>query len=371
MLHSGSVAHTIVPSVTSSSSVWSPVMFGHDKLFLLSNAFHCANGLVSSASTAPRHRTSREASVSLGWLPVRVRDAYMASNWPLRIAVASPAADFVAVAGRRGLCVYNVRLGRWRLFGDVQQEEALRVHALGWLGNEHVLVVHAATSERDPGVAAENLVTVGGVAEGDTTGTGTLLGGGGVPASAGADGVPQLPHPLSSRFELFIYRRKHLDERSQVLRPAPPQVPRGLLPVSMEVVQPCDSSGTYTVLMLCHRLLSSAGAGSRRGRRGRGRHSHGHRVASASSGGSDSSSSMDDDDDSTSSDDGDAAFHDNVDDLASRGTLLLVWHMGPTATDSGDAPWTAKIVCSLALPLTNGLVNRVAPLQLARPLARG
>lgn len=53
--------------------------------------------------------------------------AYLADNWPLRHAALSADGTDVAVAGARGLALYNRRSARWRLFGDVSQERCLAV----------------------------------------------------------------------------------------------------------------------------------------------------------------------------------------------------------------------------------------------------
>jgi hypothetical protein len=59
--------------------------------------------------------------------------AYIADNWPvLHVAASDDGAD-IAVAGRKGVALYNLRSRRWRVFGDVSQERAVRCVGLTWM----------------------------------------------------------------------------------------------------------------------------------------------------------------------------------------------------------------------------------------------
>ena len=55
----------------------------------------------------------------------------MAANFPLRHVALSADGDDVAVAGNRGVALYNRRSSRWRLFGDVSQEREIAVQVSG------------------------------------------------------------------------------------------------------------------------------------------------------------------------------------------------------------------------------------------------
>ncbi|KAJ0405339.1 hypothetical protein ATCC90586_008152 [Pythium insidiosum] len=78
----------------------------------------------------------------------QVPAAYAAACAPLRLVALSPTAQHVAVAGQRGLCVFNQRTGKWRLFGNVNDEQDLVVWALAWLGDDVVLASCTRVSER-------------------------------------------------------------------------------------------------------------------------------------------------------------------------------------------------------------------------------
>ncbi|KAL6757945.1 hypothetical protein V8C86DRAFT_1595659 [Haematococcus lacustris] len=66
--------------------------------------------------------------------------AYISANWPLLHTAVSPSGLDIAVAGRRGLALFNRPAERWRLFGDVRQERHISCRALSWLDSS-VLVV--------------------------------------------------------------------------------------------------------------------------------------------------------------------------------------------------------------------------------------
>ncbi|CAG8819979.1 4339_t:CDS:2, partial [Gigaspora rosea] len=52
---------------------------------------------------------------------------YISENWPIKYASISGDGRYIAVAGRRGLAHYNVSSGRWKLFGNQQQEQEFSV----------------------------------------------------------------------------------------------------------------------------------------------------------------------------------------------------------------------------------------------------
>lgn len=60
--------------------------------------------------------------------------AYLGSNWPMREAALSPGGSELLCAGSRGIALFNMRLRRWRLFGNVMHERQLRTRNLpiGW-----------------------------------------------------------------------------------------------------------------------------------------------------------------------------------------------------------------------------------------------
>lgn len=41
---------------------------------------------------------------------------------------------YLAVAGLHGLILYDIRLKKWRVFGDITQEQKIQCEGLLWLG---------------------------------------------------------------------------------------------------------------------------------------------------------------------------------------------------------------------------------------------
>lgn len=60
--------------------------------------------------------------------------SYISQNWPVLHVAASKDGMYLAIAGRQGMILYDLRAKRWRVFGDVTQEQ--RIHCVGllWLG---------------------------------------------------------------------------------------------------------------------------------------------------------------------------------------------------------------------------------------------
>jgi len=68
---------------------------------------------------------------------------YFEAHGSVRLVAANASGDLIAVAAQCGGCVYNRRLGRWRMFGDVAQEKAFSCTAVRWWRNDAlVLLTH-------------------------------------------------------------------------------------------------------------------------------------------------------------------------------------------------------------------------------------
>ena len=57
---------------------------------------------------------------------------YLAENWPITIGSVSSSGQFIAIAGKYGFAHYNTASGKWKLFGDEQQEKSFSVQAMVW-----------------------------------------------------------------------------------------------------------------------------------------------------------------------------------------------------------------------------------------------
>lgn len=76
-----------------------------------------------------------------GWERLRVPPKYLAHTWPVRHSAVSDTGDWVACAGSKGAAICaRRRVGKWRMFGNVNQEAMVAARSLAWYG-EHVLCI--------------------------------------------------------------------------------------------------------------------------------------------------------------------------------------------------------------------------------------
>ncbi|KAF9229601.1 RIC1-domain-containing protein [Gyrodon lividus] len=80
------------------------------------------------------------------WQHIKIPQAYLAANWPIRYSALSSDGRLVAIAGRRGLTHYSSTSGRWKLFSSVTQEQAFAVKG-GLLWFHHVLIAAIEVSK--------------------------------------------------------------------------------------------------------------------------------------------------------------------------------------------------------------------------------
>ncbi|KAF8412210.1 hypothetical protein HHK36_000170 [Tetracentron sinense] len=60
--------------------------------------------------------------------------SYISQNWPVLHVAASKDGMYLAVAGLHGLILYDIRSKKWRVFGDISQEQKIQCKGLLWLG---------------------------------------------------------------------------------------------------------------------------------------------------------------------------------------------------------------------------------------------
>ncbi|KAL6496800.1 hypothetical protein OROHE_027282 [Orobanche hederae] len=73
--------------------------------------------------------------------------SYISQNWPILHVAASKDGMYLAVAGLHGLILYDIRLKRWRVFGDVTQEQHIQCSGLLWLGKIVVVCNYVDSSD--------------------------------------------------------------------------------------------------------------------------------------------------------------------------------------------------------------------------------
>ncbi|TNN81195.1 RAB6A-GEF complex partner protein 1 [Liparis tanakae] len=65
--------------------------------------------------------------------PSQIHSTYLESNWPIRFAAIDTAGQCMAVAGRRGFAHYSLFTRKWKLFGNITQEQNMTVTGgLAW-----------------------------------------------------------------------------------------------------------------------------------------------------------------------------------------------------------------------------------------------
>ncbi|XP_024032194.1 RAB6A-GEF complex partner protein 1 [Morus notabilis] len=75
-----------------------------------------------------------EDTDELKMLHLNLPVSYISQNWPVQHVAASQDGMYLAVAGMHGLIIYDIRLKKWRVFGDVTQEQKIQCQGLLWMG---------------------------------------------------------------------------------------------------------------------------------------------------------------------------------------------------------------------------------------------
>ncbi|KAL0965856.1 hypothetical protein UPYG_G00286660 [Umbra pygmaea] len=101
------------------------------------NLPHGMEGGPLSHPAAPKpNPVSQGLSTLLGhkhWHVVQIHSTYLESNWPIRFAAIDTAGQCIAVAGRRGFAHYFMTTRKWKLFGNITQEQNMTVTGgLAW-----------------------------------------------------------------------------------------------------------------------------------------------------------------------------------------------------------------------------------------------
>ncbi|OWZ13016.1 hypothetical protein PHMEG_00013736 [Phytophthora megakarya] len=67
---------------------------------------------------------------------------------PLRLVALSASGNHMAVAGQRGFCLLNIVTGKWRMFGNVNDEQDMFVYSLFWVGEDAIVVNFTRFTEK-------------------------------------------------------------------------------------------------------------------------------------------------------------------------------------------------------------------------------
>ncbi|XP_043917084.1 guanine nucleotide exchange factor subunit RIC1 [Protopterus annectens] len=156
-------ALTVNPCMSNQEQV---LLQGEDRLYL-----NCGDTLQtatssSSAATNSGHKSVREGSLLsnstldsqglstlLGhkhWHIVQVHSTYLESNWPIRFAAMDSLGQCVAVAGQFGFAHYSLISRRWKLFGNITQEQNMKVTGgLSWWKDCIILACFNLTEQQE------------------------------------------------------------------------------------------------------------------------------------------------------------------------------------------------------------------------------
>uniref|UniRef100_A0A671YCF5 Protein RIC1 homolog n=1 Tax=Sparus aurata TaxID=8175 RepID=A0A671YCF5_SPAAU len=148
-------ALTVNPCTSNQEQV---LLHGEDRLYLTcgdttqvnSNSdahphthLHLRDGSPLHHPPNPDSSLSQGLSTLLGhkhWHVVQIHSTYLESNWPIRFAAIDTAGQCMAVAGRRGFAHYSLFTRKWKLFGNITQEQNMTVTGgLAWW-NDFVVV---------------------------------------------------------------------------------------------------------------------------------------------------------------------------------------------------------------------------------------
>lgn len=107
---------------------------------------HASNCVILYKGHDVADLTALPSDVSL-WQTIQVPNVYLASQWPIKLAVVSSDGKYVAVAGRRGLAHYSVASGRWKTFDDPVAEDDFAVRG-GMCWHQHFAIAAVEAGKR-------------------------------------------------------------------------------------------------------------------------------------------------------------------------------------------------------------------------------
>ncbi|KAM3586524.1 WD40 repeat protein [Umbelopsis sp. WA50703] len=76
---------------------------------------------------------------AVSWSQIPFPTMYISEHWPIRYASIDSEGKWIAIAGKRGLAHYSTISGRWKMFGNQQQEQEFHVRG-GVVWFRHILV---------------------------------------------------------------------------------------------------------------------------------------------------------------------------------------------------------------------------------------
>lgn len=153
---------TVNPCMSNQEQV---LLQGEDRLYLNCGEASQTQNLKYSSACAehmPRHRKSPFAdggleapglSTLLGhrhWHVVQISSTYLESNWPIRFSAIDKLGQNIAVAGKFGFAHYSLLTKKWKLFGNITQEQNMIVTGgLAWWNDFMVLACYNLSDRQE------------------------------------------------------------------------------------------------------------------------------------------------------------------------------------------------------------------------------
>eukprot|EP00177_Eucheuma_denticulatum_P002748 GFKZ01004944.1.p1 GENE.GFKZ01004944.1~~GFKZ01004944.1.p1 ORF type:complete len:1328 (-),score=145.36 GFKZ01004944.1:1936-5919(-) len=106
-------------------------MLGGDRVLLLWHAEESVKERVEIGGQGRRELFS--------WQNLLIPHDYLWRNWPPEKIAVSSDASYVAVAGEYGIAICQVKMQKWRVFGDLEHDRRIKCCALAWVGKTIVV----------------------------------------------------------------------------------------------------------------------------------------------------------------------------------------------------------------------------------------
>ncbi|KAM6169669.1 guanine nucleotide exchange factor subunit RIC1 [Rhynchocyon petersi] len=155
-------ALTVNPCMSNQEQV---LLQGEDRLYLnCGEAFQAQNARSSPAHAEHKQRLdkspfadggleSQGLSTLLGhrhWHVVQISSTYLESNWPIRFSAIDKLGQNIAVVGRFGFAHYSLLTKKWKLFGNITQEQNMIVTGgLAWWNDFIVLACYNISDRQE------------------------------------------------------------------------------------------------------------------------------------------------------------------------------------------------------------------------------
>ena len=100
-------------------------LYGTDRLLLLSHA--------AEAEDTNRHASAASSKDLFSWQHLMIPQDYLWKNWPPNRVAINADVSYAAVAGRYGVAICQIRLQRWKVFGDLEHDRRIKCCSLSWI----------------------------------------------------------------------------------------------------------------------------------------------------------------------------------------------------------------------------------------------